>query len=86
MLTAMLRLPDVLKARGVGRTTHYNEVAAGLFTRSVSIGVRAKAWPAPEVEKLNAARIAGADDAAVKRLVKRLEAARAAYADATAPV
>lgn len=82
MVTEMLRLPDVLRARGVGRTTHYNDMAAGLYTRPVAVGVRAKAWPAPEVEKLNAARIAGADEAALKRLVKRLEAGRHAYADA----
>ena len=84
MVTAMLRLPAVLKARGVSRSAHYADVAGGLFTRPVAIGARAKAWPEPEVEKLNAARIAGADDAAVKRLVTRLEAARAAYAEIAA--
>lgn len=81
MVIEMLRLPAVLRARGVGRTTHYNDMAAGRYTRPVAVGVRAKAWPASEVEKLNAACIAGADEAALKRLVKRLEAGRTAYAD-----
>ena len=81
MVTTLLRLPDVLKARGVGRTTHYNDVAAGMFTKPVAIGARAKAWPASEVERLNAARIASASESSIKHLVKRLEAARAPLAE-----
>jgi prophage regulatory protein len=45
MVNPLLRLPDVLKARGVRRSTHYKDVATGLFTRPVAIGLRAKAWP-----------------------------------------
>ena len=32
---ALLRLPKVLELRGVGKTKHYDDIEAGLFTRGV---------------------------------------------------
>ncbi len=77
----ILRLPRVLDARGVGRSTHYNDVASGLYTKPVRIGQRSCGWPASEVDALVKARIAGRSNDEIKSLVKRLEAKRAQAAD-----
>lgn len=73
----MLRLPRVLQLRARQRTAHYGDIRAGLFTGPIRIGARAVAWPAHEVDTLNAARIAGKTDDQIRALVKSLEAARA---------
>jgi len=70
------RLPEVLKARGRGRTAHYADIQRGLYTIPISIGPRAVGWPASEVAALNAARIAGKTDEEIQELVKSLEAKR----------
>ena len=76
----ILRLPGVKAATGLSRSTLYLRVAHGLFTHPVSLGGRAVGWPAQEVAALNAARIAGKPDAAIRELVAKLEAARKAVA------
>jgi prophage regulatory protein len=72
----MLRLPEVLAATGLARSTFWRRVKEGSFVRPVHIGPRAVAWPAGEVEAINAARIAGQSDDGVRALVARLQAAR----------
>ena len=76
MVTAIQRLPAVLRERGRSRSAHYLDIQQGLFTKPVSIGARAVGWPAHEVAALNAARIAGKSDDEIRELVVRLEAAR----------
>jgi prophage regulatory protein len=44
----------------------------------VQLGPRAVGWPASEIEALNAARIAGLSDEAIRALVTKLQAARTA--------
>jgi prophage regulatory protein len=78
--TAILRLPSVLKKRGRSRSAHYSDIQEGLFTRPVSIGLRAVGWPEHEVDAINAARIAGRTDSEIRKLVTKLEAARKALA------
>jgi prophage regulatory protein len=80
----LLRLPTVLELRGVGRSTHYKDVGAGLFTRPVSLGPRLKAWPASEVNAMNSAIVAGKDESHIRALVKKLEAKRTHGADEAA--
>lgn len=41
----MMRLPDVVQATGLGRSTIYAKVAAGDFPAPVKLGARAVAWP-----------------------------------------
>jgi prophage regulatory protein len=72
----LLRLQDVLQANGQGRSTFYNQLAKGLWTRPVPIGMRAVAWPAGEIGAVIAARIAGQTNDQIRALVKELEAAR----------
>lgn len=76
MLQIIYRVPQVLKARGVCRTQHYDEISKGLFPRPIKIGKRGTGWPESEVAAVNAARIASKSDDAIKVLVRKLEAAR----------
>lgn len=76
MTNTILRLPAVLKERGRSRSAHYQDIQQGLFTKPVSIGLRAVGWPENEVLALNAARIAGKSNDEIRQLVFKLEAAR----------
>lgn len=76
MVTTILRLPIILHERCRSRSAHYLDIQQGLFTRPVSIGLRAVGWPASELVALNAARIAGKSDEEIRTLVVKLEAAR----------
>ena len=78
----LLRRPSVQHASGQSRSTLYLRISEGLWTRPVSIGPRAVAWPASEVAALNAARVAGMTDGEIRKLVTQLHVARtAAVAD-----
>ena len=78
---SILRMPAV-KAE-TGHRSHasiYTAIRAGLFTKPVQIGERAVGWPSEEVQKINAARIAGKSDDELRGLVSRLHAKRAELA------
>lgn len=77
MLHTLLRLPAVKAQSGYSRSTIYLRISQGLWTRPVSLGARSVAWPASDVAALNAARIAGQSDDDIRKLVQRLQAARA---------
>ena len=73
----LLRLPSVLQATGVGRTTLYERIKDGTFTPPIKLGARASAWPANEVQACNDAIIrgSGADEIKVlERLSKKIQA------------
>ena len=72
----ILRLPAVKAATGLSRSTLYLRISHGVFTHPVSLGGRSVGWPAHEVTTLNTARIAGKQDAEIRELVAKLEAAR----------
>lgn len=76
MSNALLRLPAVKGQCGYSRSTIYLRISQGLWTRPVSLGARAVAWPAGDVAALNAARIAGKSDEQIRALVLKLEAMR----------
>ena len=76
MLNTLLRLPAVKGQSGYSRSTIYLRMSQGLWTRPVSLGARAVAWPAGDVAALNAARIAGKSEDQIRALVVKLEAAR----------
>jgi prophage regulatory protein len=73
---SFLRIPVVLKRRGVSRSAHYADIKAGLFPKPVPIGLRAVAHPDYEVDALNAATVAGRSGDEIRALVSMLEAAR----------
>ena len=76
MLHTLLRLPAVKAQSGYSRSTIYLRMSQGLWTKPVSLGARAVAWPAGDVAALNAARIAGKSDDQIRTLVLKLEAGR----------
>jgi prophage regulatory protein len=80
MLNTLLRLPAVKAQSGYSRSTIYLRMSQGLWTKPVSLGARAVAWPAGDVAALNAARIAGKTDMQICALVQKLEAARVSAA------
>ncbi len=46
---AILRLPEVRRLTGLGRSTIYEMMAKGAFPRSVSLGFRAVGWRKGEI-------------------------------------
>jgi prophage regulatory protein len=76
MTYRILRLPKALEQSGYSRSTLYQRIADGLWTRPVSIGARAVGWPDFEVSSLIAACIAGKSDADIRELVAKLQAQR----------
>lgn len=77
-INPLYRRPIVEQATGESRSTIYRKINKGLFTKPVSIGGDRVAWPANEVQALINARIAGADDDAIKKLVSELHEQRKA--------
>ena len=71
------RRKDVLSATGKSSSRLYEDIQNGLFPPSVAIGPQARAWPDHEVNAINAARLRGASDEQLKKLVTDLVAARA---------
>jgi prophage regulatory protein len=50
------RLPTVIQATGLGRSTIYRLVAIGAFPRPVHLGPRAVAWRWTDLEQWSATR------------------------------
>lgn len=76
MAHTILRLPEVKARTGLSRSTLYNHVSQGTFTKQVPIGERAVGWPESEVDAIVSARIAGQSDEVIRQLVAKLEAVR----------
>jgi len=77
----ILRLPAVRSQAGIARTTLYDRIARGTWTRGVKLGPRSVGWPKSEVEAIVAAHVAGWDDDRIRALVGRLHDARITAAD-----
>lgn len=72
----LMRLPEVLQTRGRSRSSHYQDIIDGLFTKPVLLGSRSVGWPSDEVQALVDARIAGLTVDDIRALVVRLEEGR----------
>ncbi|MBP8813533.1 MAG: AlpA family phage regulatory protein [Laribacter sp.] len=46
----MMRLPDVVRATGLSKTTLYARIKEGSFPASVPLGGKAVGWPSDQVE------------------------------------
>ncbi len=77
MATAILRLREVLRRKGSSKSTHYQQIAQGLWTKPIRLGLRMRGWPEEEVDTQIAALIAGKTEAEIRALVAKLEAERA---------
>ncbi|MBD8527924.1 transcriptional regulator [Pseudoxanthomonas sp. CAU 1598] len=71
-----LRLSDLIQQRRRGRSSLYRDVAQGLLPPPVRVAANTSAWPAHELGEIDKARLAGADDEAIRALVANLVAAR----------
>lgn len=80
MVSSLLRLPAVMSATGLSRSTLYLRIKQQLMTPPVKLGERCAAWPAHEIAAINNARIAGKPDDAIRELVADLERQRTADA------
>ena len=58
------------------KSSIYNAVQAGVFTKPIAIGEKATGWPDSEVSAIVAARIAGQTSEQIQALVAMLHAAR----------
>ena len=72
----ILRLPQVVKATGLARSTIYLRIDQGLLTKPISLGGKSVGWPVDEITKINAARISGMSNGQIIDLVKKLEQER----------
>jgi prophage regulatory protein len=79
-MPTIYRCSTVLAESGFSRSSLYEAIADGTFTRPVKISERAVGWPADEVHALNSARIGGAGPDKLRTLVQRLHDARAELA------
>ena len=70
------RRKQVLAKYGIGGSTLYARIAAGLWPKPISLGVRAVGWPDSEVEAVVRARIAGKSDDEIRALVIEIERKR----------
>lgn len=76
-----LRMPALRERRGdSAKATVYRHVKLGLLPPPVKLGPNTAAWPEHEIEAIDAARIAGADECAIRELVKSIVAKRQAGA------
>jgi len=58
MLDKHLRLPSVIEATGLSRSTIYDMMSEGKFPRPVALGKRLVAWPESVIAKWLADRAA----------------------------
>jgi len=75
-MNVFLRLPKVLEAMGISRTTLYERIKQGLMTTPVKIGLRSVAWPKHEVTAVICARIAEKFEDEIRGLVVQLQEQR----------
>ena len=75
-VTQLKRLTDALMVTGQTRSPFYADIQRGTMVRPVKIGPRAAAWPAHEIESIVQARIAGASETELRKLVDKLHAQR----------
>lgn len=72
---ALLRLGELVRLRGRGRTATYGDITRGVLPPPVHIG-SVSVWPADEIDAVTRAVIAGWRDDQIRELVQRLVAER----------
>ena len=74
---AMLKISAVKAETGhLSHTSIYSAIDKGLFPRPVYIGKRSVAWPYSEVKAICVARIGGASEEQIRKLVSHLHQKR----------
>ena len=75
----ILRLPQVVQATGLARSTIYLRIDQGLLPKPISLGGKAVGWPLDDIIKIISARIAGCSDQEITELVKKIEIERKTF-------
>jgi len=73
----LIKLPRVCDLCALRVTSVYQQEKAGLLPPRIKLTQRSSAWVEDEIAAINAARIAGATNEQIRRLVADLVAARA---------
>ena len=68
----LIRKPEVLAQTGLSKSTLYNRINDGLFPPQISLGLRAVAFVASEVDAVIQAMIAEQPPAEIKALISNL--------------
>jgi prophage regulatory protein len=77
MEQVILRKPSVSRRLGdAANSTLYDWVRRRVLTPPLKIGLRASGWPESEIDAIVAARISGAGEAEIRKLVAALVAKR----------
>jgi prophage regulatory protein len=56
-MNTLIRLSDVMRRTGLGRTSIYQGMASGSFPRSIRLGPRAVAWVEAQIDEWIRSRI-----------------------------
>ena len=79
------RCPEArAKFANMPNASWYESISEGLMTGPVKLGSKVSVWPEHELNAIASARLAGADDEAVRKLVADLMAARKSAGQALA--
>ena len=62
----LLRLPEVMRAVGLGRSAIYERINAGVFPRPIALGRNAVAWPSDVITKWIDERVAESTNEAAR--------------------
>ena len=76
----LIRMATQRKKTGLSHGGTYVQMGKGLLPSSIRIGEKQIAWIEYEIDEIVKARVRGESDDAIRDLVKKLEAARAALA------
>lgn len=79
-MITLLPLKKATAATRLSRASFYNRIRDGRMPKPVKVGERLSAWPEHEIDRINAATIAGASADEIRRLVGELEQQRIASA------
>jgi prophage regulatory protein len=68
----MLRIRGLAAKAGKSKSSCYQDIKDGLLPPPVCIGGRCMAWPEPEIDAINRARVAGKSEDQIRALVQQL--------------
>jgi len=72
----LLKLADVSRIFGFSRTSIYEQIRDGVFTKPIKVGPKTSRWPDFEVEQIIKARISGKTTKQIRALITSLHASR----------
>ncbi|MCU7803801.1 MAG: transcriptional regulator [Candidatus Thiodiazotropha sp. (ex Lucinoma borealis)] len=76
MTIKLIRNSELIHRRGKSKSSHYEDIALGLFVPPIQIGDRAVATPEHELEQMLNAQISGATKDELRTIVKKILADR----------